>query len=135
VGHPFFGDLNALARAGVAPDAWRTAVDSEAAKTANFDPMAFDQGMAHGVEDRFDGELGVTVCELRKAGGQFVNEIRAGHEAGAEEGFKKIPFRILRRSAAQKIRKGMASGQQLKSVVVQLGTQQGAQAGGACVFT
>jgi hypothetical protein len=92
VRYPFFRDLNAFAGTWVAPDAWRTAVDGEAAKTANFDPMAFDQGMAHGVEDCFDGELGVSVRELRKAGGQFVNEIRAGHEAGAEEGFKKIPF-------------------------------------------
>jgi hypothetical protein len=107
VRNPFFRDLNALTRAGVTAYAGGAAVDGEAAKTTNFDPVSFDQRMAHGIEDRFDGELGVSACELRKASGQFVNEVRAGHETGLEKGSKKIPFRVVRRSAPHNSEKGL----------------------------
>jgi hypothetical protein len=41
--------------------------------------MAFDQSFAHGVQDRFDGEFGVTVRQLLKASGQSFYKVRAGH--------------------------------------------------------
>src|SRR5690606_1108491 len=57
VGHALFGDLDALARARVAPDAWWTPVHREAAEAADLYAMAAHHGVAHGVEDGLDGVL------------------------------------------------------------------------------
>ena len=79
MGHPFFWNLNALARARVAAHTGRAAVDGEAAKATNLNAVAFDQGVAHGVKHRFDGQFGITVGQLRKACSEFFNQIGACH--------------------------------------------------------
>src|SRR5690242_3746843 len=71
VRHALLGDLNAFARTRIAPDARRTPVHREAAKTADLDAMATHQGVAHRVKDGLDGVLGVAVRELREAGREF----------------------------------------------------------------
>ena len=79
MGYAFFRNLNAFARSGVAPYAGWAAVDREAAKAANFDAVAFDQRVTHRIEHRLDGQFGVAVGQLRKAGSEFFNQIGAGH--------------------------------------------------------
>jgi hypothetical protein len=77
--HPFFRNLHTFTGARIAANTGRAAVDGEAAKTTDLNAMAFDQGFAHGVQDRFDGEFGVTVRQLLKASGQSFNEVGTGH--------------------------------------------------------
>jgi hypothetical protein len=80
----FFRDLHTFTRARIAANTRRAAIDGEAAKTTDLDAMAFDQGFAHGVQDRFDGEFGVTVRQLLKASSQGFNEVGAGHVRESE---------------------------------------------------
>ena len=37
--------------------------------------MTFDQGVTHGVQNRLDGELGITMGQLHKAVGQSFNKV------------------------------------------------------------
>jgi len=37
--------------------------------------MAFDQGLAHGVQNGLDGVFGIPVGELAETGGQFFDEV------------------------------------------------------------
>src|SRR5690606_42026366 len=61
VGHALLGNHHALARTRVASDARRAAIDRETAEAPDLDAVALHQGVAHGVEDRLDGELGISV--------------------------------------------------------------------------
>jgi hypothetical protein len=79
VGHAFFWNLHTFTRARIAAYAGRAAVYGETAKTTDLNAMAFDQGFAHGVQDRFDGEFGVTVRQLLKASGQSFYKVGTGH--------------------------------------------------------
>jgi hypothetical protein len=64
VGDALFGDGDRLTGAGVAPNTGRPAVHRKAAKTTNLNPVTTHQGIAHRVQNRLDGELCITVCEL-----------------------------------------------------------------------
>ena len=79
VGYALFRDRHGFAAAWIAAHARRAVIDGKTAKAPNLDPMAFDQGLADGVKDGLDGEFSVLVRELAKAGGQFFDEVRAGH--------------------------------------------------------
>jgi len=74
-----FWDLHAFTRTRVAAHTGRAAVDGETAKTSDLNPMAFDQGFAHGIQHRFDSKFSVTVGQLLKSGGQSFYEVGAGH--------------------------------------------------------
>lgn len=84
--YAFFWNLHAFTRTWVAANTGRAAVDGETAKTTDLNAMAFDQGFAHGVQDRFDGEFGVTVRQLLETGGQSFNEVGTGHVRESELG-------------------------------------------------
>jgi hypothetical protein len=75
MGDPFFRDLNAFTRSGVTTHAGGASVDGEAAKTTDLNTVTFHQCITHGIEHRFDGQFGVTVRQLRKAAGEFFNQI------------------------------------------------------------
>jgi hypothetical protein len=53
------------------------------AKAANFDAVPSNQGVVHRVQNGLDGKFGVAVGQLAEAGGQFFNEIGAGHGSWA----------------------------------------------------
>eukprot|EP00952_Eustigmatos_sp_NYUAD-ZCMA_P000083 230-Eustigmatos_ZCMA.PRE.1 len=53
------GNHHALARTRVASDARRAAIDRKAAEAPDLDAVTLHQGVAHGVEDRLDGEFGI----------------------------------------------------------------------------
>src|SRR6185369_1511988 len=91
--------------ARVAAHARRTAVDREAAETADLDAVAARERIGHRIEDRLDRELGVALRQLAEALGQPGHEVRSGHRSFGR------PSVLL--------------------AVVELGTQQGAQAGRA----
>jgi hypothetical protein len=74
-GTRFLGNLHALARTRVAPDARRTPVDREAAEAADLDAVPAHQRVAHRVEDGLDGVFGIAVRELRKARCEFFDEV------------------------------------------------------------
>ena len=69
-----------LARFQLASDAWGAAIDGKAAETADLDPVAFDQGITHRVENRLDGKLGIAVGELAEPAGQCFHKVAAGHD-------------------------------------------------------
>ncbi|GGH65973.1 hypothetical protein GCM10010975_34330 [Comamonas phosphati] len=71
--------MHGFAAAGVAADAGRAVVDGEAAETADFNPVSVHQGIAHSVQNGFDGLLGIALIELAKPGGKFFDEIGSGH--------------------------------------------------------
>ena len=54
-------------------------VDRETAKAPDLDAVPTHQGIAHRVQYGLDGEFGIAVRELTKAGGQFFDEVGAGH--------------------------------------------------------
>ena len=72
-------NLNGLARAGVAAYAGLAVIDGKAAKAANFNTVTAHQGIADGIQNGFDGLLGITLVELAKLGGKFFDEIGSGH--------------------------------------------------------
>jgi hypothetical protein len=49
------GDADLGAGSGIAADAGLAGLDGEDAKAAEFDAIAFDEALLHGVEDRVDG--------------------------------------------------------------------------------
>ena len=54
-------------------------IDGKAAKAANFNTVTAHQGIADGIQNGFDGLLGITLVELAKLGGKFFDEIGSGH--------------------------------------------------------
>ena len=86
MGNALFRDRHAFAGARVASHARRAPVDGETAESPDLDAMAPHQRLAHRVKDRLDGVLGVAMRELAETGGQFFDEIGAGHSEGLSSG-------------------------------------------------
>src|SRR3954469_14435675 len=82
VRHALFGDVDAFAGTRVAAHAGRAPVDREAAEAADLDAVPAHERVAHRVEDRLDGVLGVAMGELAETAGQFFDEIGSGHGQG-----------------------------------------------------
>ena len=59
VGYALFRDRHGFAAAWIAAHARRAVIDGKTAKAPNLDPMAFDQGLAHGVQNGLDGVFGI----------------------------------------------------------------------------
>lgn len=79
VRYTLLGNGDRLACAGVAPHTRRSAVHREAAKTTDFNSVATHQRIAHRVQNRLDGEFGITLGELMKLRSQGFYEIRTRH--------------------------------------------------------
>ena len=77
--YALFWDLHRLAAARVAAQPWRSVTHREAAKAADLDAMSAHQGVAHGVQNGFDGGLGVALGQMIKECGQFFEKIGSGH--------------------------------------------------------
>ena len=77
--HAFFWNGHRFAAARIAAHAGWAMVDGEAAKAPDLDAVPLHQGIAHCVQNGLDGEFGIAVRELTKAGGQFFDEVGAGH--------------------------------------------------------
>src|SRR5689334_23915511 len=74
VRHQLLRDRHLLAAAGIAPHARRTAVDREAAETADLDAVPARERIGHCIEDRLHRELGVALRQLAEAVGEPGNE-------------------------------------------------------------
>ena len=77
--HALFRNGHRLATARIAAHAGWAVVHRKTAKAPDLDAVPSHQGFAHGIQNGFDGEFGIAVRQLTKAGGQFFNEVGAGH--------------------------------------------------------
>jgi hypothetical protein len=66
VRNPLLGDSHRLACAGIAPNTGRPTVDRKAAKPTDFDTVPTHQSITHRIQNRLNGEFGITVSELVK---------------------------------------------------------------------
>jgi hypothetical protein len=80
MGHAFFRDGHALATSRVTPHARGAAVDGEAAKTPDFNAMAPNQGIIHGIQYSFNRKFGIALSQLRKSGSQLIHQVGTRHE-------------------------------------------------------
>lgn len=77
--HTLFRNGHTLTTSRISSHTGRSAVDGEAAKTPDLNPVPTHECIIHGIKDRLDGKFSIAVCELAKAGGQFFNKVRASH--------------------------------------------------------
>ena len=72
------GDANFLAGLGIAPDTGLARPDLENAEAAQFNALTACDRVAHGVEDRLDGDPRQTLAQARALDHAF-NEVRLNH--------------------------------------------------------
>jgi len=78
-GRALLAHRHRLAGAGIAAHAAGPHLDRESAEAAQFDAMAFGQGLADGVQHGGHDPLHIAVVEVRIAGGQARNQFRLDH--------------------------------------------------------
>src|SRR5512139_3669266 len=79
VRHVLRRNLHALARLGIAPDTGGAEAQTEAAETADLDPLAARQVSCQRVEDRFHRHLDIRNRKLRMPRRQLSDQLRLGH--------------------------------------------------------
>lgn len=75
----FFRDGNGFSAAGIAAHSGRTMVDREASESADLDTVTAYECFANGIQDGLHSEFGIAMCQLAKAGSEFLDEVGAGH--------------------------------------------------------
>jgi hypothetical protein len=79
MGHAFFGNLNTFTTARISTYARRAMAYGKTSKTSDFDAIAFDQGVVHGIQNSLHGKFGVTVGQLAKTVREFFYKVGACH--------------------------------------------------------
>src|SRR5512135_2975268 len=85
------GDLDVVARLGVAPLARTLVAQNEVAESGNLDLIAVFQDRLHGIEDRLDDVLRLFLRQAADFLVNDLNQVRFGHSA--------LPFDLVLRGA------------------------------------